>query len=1575
MTVAHTTFPLNLIRAVLIILFFNLTAHALAASSDYSSVPNQGTTTSPPLVLFALSFDHELFKKAYSDYSDIDGDDVMDITYDDRIDYYGYFESDWCYSYSSARFRPVSRASGTNGHRCSSASAPWSGNFMNWATMSRMDLIRKVLYGGKRSTDTSSLTVLERAEIPFDFHAWGKVYIGSDVSHYTPYSSPEITLCNLSESDRGTPKVRIRTVADNNWAGLQRTRCQGSSTADYDVRIEACHTGSTSDNCQTYGSVKKPVGLIQKYQDIVEFGLISGSFDNNVSGGVIRKNISSAQDEVNATTGQFILSSGIVSTVDALRISEYNYANSNYDCDRYSRTPSSCNDWGNPISEIYAEALRYFAGQSGPSSQYSVGSDLSLPTPGWVDPYRTDNRCANCAIIILSTGQNSYDGDEFASIADVLPSGLSQLNQLTDSVGNSEPDLSFPGTFIVGSNGGGGIRQCEPRNLTGLSNARGICPEVPEYEGSFHVAGLAYFAKNNDLRAGLDGRQNITTYAVELAQTTPSLNFGVPDGSGNRSTVSVTPVCQTIDNNSGFNERNYRPCRFLDQRIDNFTLDSSGLLNSITFRIGWADETFGGDGDTDSEATYTISTSTDRITVRISDPAFNGANSFRYGYSISGVQRYNGMVLDADYNGNYGSSGTPAINRGYDDGDNQSALIIRQCRDITSTSSTCRALQVTPDDVSKTFIPDSSVANRLPKPLFLGAKYGGFIDLDNDGTPSHDSNGDGTPETDDSREWDNKNNTSGGLGADGIPDNYFFPNNPSLLESQLEQILKDIASRISSGSSAALVSNSSSGVGSAIQGLFRPKINVQGREISWVGLLHSLFVDTNGHLREDTNNNGALDDYATDKAVSLFFDASSSQTVIQRYNSNDNGRTLVNDGATVDLTELNPIWDAREALMNVSDVTTQRTYSSVASSGRHILTWRDDNNDGEVDSGEQRPFITSTFSGSNNGYLGVGTGEVDKLVKFIRGEDQAGYRSRSVDYDNDGSLEVWRLGDIIHSSPMAIAAPNGFYDNERPYNANDSTYTAFQDHYEDRRQVVYVGSNDGMIHAFNAGFWDNDNSRFDLSMNGAARHPLGSELWAYAPMNLLPHLRYLSEPDYPHVYYMDGEPLVFDANIFTPDTDHPGGWGTVLVMGMRLGGGTIDATVNGSNRTMRSAYVVMDITNPEKPPELLAEITHPELGFTTNRPVIIQRRQPDASGDFTTPVENNWYLAFGSGPIGSGVSGVRNALDNATSNQTMKVFMFDLVNKSFVSSFTPRDSGIANAYAGNMAVVDWDQDFYDDAVYFGSVETSGNLAGRLMRINLEGNTPGSWNLTTFTNPGRPITAKPTTIANNDNERWVFAGTGREVTKDDSRLTQQEYFFGVKEPVVSNTFTNGTVLFSTLIDTTDIQVRADGDLTSAFTVRAGSTVNTFNGLLDAIKNESGWVSRLEHDGTNPSSKNISSAATTFALLLFTEYKPPTDECEIDGLSYLQALHYQTGTPIPAGTQQVITQGTITDSTISTRRIALGTGLAPAPTLHRDASGNTTIIVQGGAGNISSTALEYSLVDDGRQSWRQIRKLPQ
>src|SRR6478672_2186696 len=86
------------------------TQTTLAALLNLPQVPLYAATATPPKVMLTISKDQQLFKKAYNDYSDLDGDGQLETTYKHAIDYYGYFDSSKCYSYNVAnnRFEPVS---------------------------------------------------------------------------------------------------------------------------------------------------------------------------------------------------------------------------------------------------------------------------------------------------------------------------------------------------------------------------------------------------------------------------------------------------------------------------------------------------------------------------------------------------------------------------------------------------------------------------------------------------------------------------------------------------------------------------------------------------------------------------------------------------------------------------------------------------------------------------------------------------------------------------------------------------------------------------------------------------------------------------------------------------------------------------------------------------------------------------------------------------------------------------------------------------------------------------------------------------------------------------------------------------------------------------------------------------------------------------------------------------------------------------------------------------------------------------------------------------------------------------
>src|SRR3954469_5100850 len=123
-------------KAVAAFALFCMTAQSsFGALMTLSQTPLFVTANIPPKVMLTISKDQQLFKKAYNDYSDLDGDGEIETTYKHAIDYYGYFDSYSAYTSSpgNGRFEP---SAVTTDKYCSSQ---WSGNFLNWVSMSRID--------------------------------------------------------------------------------------------------------------------------------------------------------------------------------------------------------------------------------------------------------------------------------------------------------------------------------------------------------------------------------------------------------------------------------------------------------------------------------------------------------------------------------------------------------------------------------------------------------------------------------------------------------------------------------------------------------------------------------------------------------------------------------------------------------------------------------------------------------------------------------------------------------------------------------------------------------------------------------------------------------------------------------------------------------------------------------------------------------------------------------------------------------------------------------------------------------------------------------------------------------------------------------------------------------------------------------------------------------------------------------------------------------------------------------------------------------------------------------------------
>ena len=348
------------------------------------SVPPFISANAPPIVLLVMERDHKLYYEAFNDASDLDKDGLLDIGYKHSIDYWGYFDPHKCYTYDSgnSRFNPTSV---TATKYCSGS---WSGNFLNWTSMARMDVFRKVLYGGTRSTDdNSSMTVLSGVYIPQDAHSWGKEYNGTDVTQLTPLSAPSAgkrhLFCMTSTSLNSVHRMRVAQDSSFHkwdWASTERPVCSDSRASaatwpvgvrtvgaaatqiqDYTVRVKVCDSAiGLEDNCKQYPNGNwKPTGLLQKYGEgdgtkvcsmtrkacttdadcgasdgkcidkaNMYFGLLTGSYTKNMSGGVLRRNIYGTSDEIRSNSGIFDTSAktegNIIRTIDNMKVMGFN---------------------------------------------------------------------------------------------------------------------------------------------------------------------------------------------------------------------------------------------------------------------------------------------------------------------------------------------------------------------------------------------------------------------------------------------------------------------------------------------------------------------------------------------------------------------------------------------------------------------------------------------------------------------------------------------------------------------------------------------------------------------------------------------------------------------------------------------------------------------------------------------------------------------------------------------------------------------------------------------------------------------------------------------------------------------------------------------------------------------------------------------------------------------------------------------------------------------------------------------------------------------------------------------------
>ncbi len=197
------------------------------------------------------------------------------------------------------------------------------------------------------------------------------------------------------------------------------------------------------------------------------------------------------------------------------------------------------------------------------------------------------------------------------------------------------------------------------------------------------------------------------------------------------------------------------------------------------------------------------------------------------------------------------------------------------------------------------------------------------------------------------------------------------------------------------------------------------------------------------------------------------------------------------------------------------------------------------------------------------------------------------------DADTNGvvdGLGGLKLGDIFHSSPVLVGRPNNF----AFFTSNLNGYQDFLNTYGKRRRVLYVGSNDGLLHAFDAGAWDRNRNLCDFEADGITRKHCydlgtGAELFAYAPRSIMQIFKPMKDTIGPQTrriqWAVDGPPSAADVFI---DSSHSGtpvpadrAWHSVLVGGMREGS-PFEGTSGAAPADSLGSFYALDVTQPDE---------------------------------------------------------------------------------------------------------------------------------------------------------------------------------------------------------------------------------------------------------------------------------------------------------------------------------------------------------------------------------------------------------
>lgn len=507
-------------------------------------------------------------------------------------------------------------------------------------------------------------------------------------------------------------------------------------------------------------------------------------------------------------------------------------------------------------------------------------------------------------------------------------------------------------------------------------------------------------------------------------------------------------------------------------------------------------------------------------------------------------------------------------------------------------------------------------------------------------------------------------------------------------------------------------------------------------------------------------------------------------------------------------------------------------------------------------------FRWASLSSQQQAWLNTNpaTGTADTLgqqrLNFLRGD-------RSQEQFNGGALRnrTHVLGAIIESSTVYVSAPSGGYSYTSAFPEGGS-YADFVSANRSRRSTVYVGANDGMLHAFDAGLPDDPTTAANEGTPGTGR-----ELFAYVPYETFHNLNRLTTPDFNFVPTVDGTPVVKDVYI-------GGRWRTILLSNLRAGGQGVfalditDPAVTESGAASRVLWEFSDNytgTNAGR------------LGYTYGRP------------NFARLSDGRWVAVIPGGynnesTIDLATRGLSNTVpDPVVGDGTASLFIVDLASGTLIREVRMPSS--ANGLA-EPVIGDYEGDFVDD------VAVMGDIVGNVWRVDLR-----TWATDRLFQPAvlnaRPITARPRLFPDPITQGFmVIVGTGKFVELGDrtTALPQRQVIMGVRD------LGAGSARYPAVIGNMIQQTFSGLDANGFFQMATPRAVQS---------TDAGWYIQLGNSAldTRLAGERVIDAALAYfqpGFALFESFIPTDDPCQTRSMGALYAFAASDGAwTIPGG----------------------------------------------------------------------------